>query len=55
MRGVSAWSSGHSAASCPMNQDFVALLRAFVDHNVRFMVVDGYGQIKDPGDIEGLE
>ena len=25
-----------------MNEDFVDLLRAFVDHNVRFMVVGAY-------------
>src|SRR6187401_2980572 len=40
--GVSARSFGHCAASCRMNEDFVDLLRAFVDHNVRFMVVGAY-------------
>jgi hypothetical protein len=57
MPGVSAWSSGHSAASCPMNEDFVDLLRAFVDHDVRFMVVGAYalaihGRPRATGDLD---
>jgi hypothetical protein len=45
-----------------MNQDFVDLLRAFVAHEVRFLVVGAYAlalhgrpRAKDLGDIEGME
>ena len=40
-----------------MNQDFVDLLRAFVDHDVRFMVVGAYalaihGRPRATGDLD---
>lgn len=43
-----------------MNQDFVDLLRAFVAHDVRFLIVGAYalalyGRPRATGDIEGLE
>ena len=48
-----------------MNPDFVALLRAFIAADVRYLVVGAYalalhnkratGRAKDIGDIEGLE
>ena len=31
-----------SPASSPMNQDFLGLLRAFADSNVRFLIVGAY-------------
>jgi len=46
-----------------MNQDFLDLLRAFVDHNVRFLIVGAYAlavhgrpraTARDLGDIEAL-
>ena len=40
-----------------MNQDFVDLLRAFVDHNVRFLIVGAYalgvhGRPRATGDLD---
>jgi hypothetical protein len=37
-----------------MNQDFLDLLRAFIDHSVRFLIVGATGRAKDLGDIEAL-
>ncbi len=42
-----------------MHQDFLDLLRAFIDHQVRFLVVGAYalgvhGRLRATGDIEGL-
>jgi hypothetical protein len=41
----------------PMNQDFVDLLRAFIDANVRFMIVGAYalaihGRPRATGDLD---
>jgi len=41
-----------------MNQDFLDLLRAFADADVRFMLVDAYAlglHGKPRADVEGLE
>jgi hypothetical protein len=44
-----------------MHQDFLDLLRAFVDHEVRFLIVGAYalgvratGRARDLGDVEAL-
>jgi len=43
--------------SCPMNQDFLDLLRAFIDANVRFLIVGAYalgvhGRPRATGDLD---
>ncbi len=39
--GLLAWGpSGDFAASSPMHQDFLDLLRAFIHGNVRYLIVD---------------
>src|SRR4026208_1780240 len=48
---------GVFVASSPMNQDFLDLLRAFIDRNVRFLIVGAYalavhGRPRATGDLE---
>jgi len=49
--------SGGSKGTGPVNQDFVDLLRAFCDHEVRFLVVGAYalgvhGRPRATGDLD---
>ena len=52
--GASARNSGGGEAISPMNQDFVDLLRSFVAHDVRFLVVGAYALAEFGSPMQGL-
>ena len=67
LRRSDSWRSGPSALNCGsgeansrMNQDFVDLLRSFIGHDVRFMIVGayalaGHSRPRATGYIEDME
>ena len=57
MPGASQSNNGNSSVGSLMNQDFVDLLRAFIDPDVRFLIVDAYalahhGRPRATGDLD---